>query len=124
MDYVEINELVNKVFTSVKQNGDEISFLNENESYKMKHRRECCESVYIDSIVGDLSDLENTPILVAEERTNSENPKRNCNYADESFTWTFYTLRTIKGSVDIRWYGRSNGYYSESVDIIKYTSKI
>jgi len=82
------------------------------------HEQDCCESVFIEDIVGDLDDIMNSPVLLAEE-VNSERPPIDpeTNYYDESYTWTFYKLSTIKGSITIRWLGTSNGYYSESVDI-------
>lgn len=115
---VDISELIGKVFTKVtkNENDDEITFEgNDGKIYKMYHDQDCCESVFIEDINGELDWLVGTPILQAEEVTNSENSK--CKY-DESFTWTFYNFATIKGYVTIRWYGSSNGYYSESVDIV------
>jgi len=83
----------------------------------MFHSQDCCESVTIDDICGDVQDLVGTEILVAEEVMSDDfGPKERY---DESYTWTFYKFRTIKGSVDIRWYGTSNGYYSESVSFTK-----
>ena len=90
---------------------DRIKFLGKR-SFLMDHMQDCCESVDIDDIVGDIKDLENTPILEAYESTNNEQKES----WDESGTWTFYRIRTIKGEVTIKWYGASNGYYSESVD--------
>jgi hypothetical protein len=81
---------------------------------RMYHQQDCCENVSIEDIVGDLDDLIGTPLLMVEEVSNVDEPE--IGEYNDSFTWTYYRFRTIKGSVDIRWYGSSNGYYSENVD--------
>ena len=120
---MDISELVAHTFVSVEGfvNGPEILFTNdEGRKYKMFHERDCCESVYVDDIVGDLEDLVGSPVLWAYESRSSsldeqhDDPKHP---ETESFTWTFYRMGTIKGSVAIKFYGTSNGYYSEAVDI-------
>ena len=106
---------IGKVFSSVYYDKEKetIVFIDSTDGkrYFMLHIQDCCEDVYIESIVGELKDLENTPIIGAEESSNCGNNR------DGSYTWTFYKFRTAKGYVDIRWYGTSNGYYSESVSI-------
>lgn len=84
--------------------------------YMMYHEQDCCESVSIDDIIGDIKDLIGTPIIRSSEDTNNDDPPEN---HDDSWTWTFYNIATIKGHVTIRWFGTSNGYYSESVDFIE-----
>lgn len=81
--------------------------------FRMMHDQDCCESVEVNEVIGDINDLFNSPILAYEESVSdaSDHPD-----VYDSGTWTFYHLRTVKGAVTIRWLGTSNGYYSESVD--------
>jgi hypothetical protein len=78
------------------------------------HQQDCCETVRINDIVGDLQDLVGEPLLVAEEVKGATEPDEE-HY--ESYTYTFYKFATRKGYVDVRWLGESNGYYSEGVDL-------
>lgn len=106
--------LTGRILKSVEadHHSDVITFTTvDGDVFKMHHHQDCCESVTIEDICGDLADLIDTPILVAEERTEDE---PDGDYGDIS-GWTFYELRTIKGSVTIRWHGSSNGYYSIGV---------
>ena len=81
-----------------------------------KHYRDCCESVAINDFEGDPEDLIGGIIVVADENTSDPNAKGNSEDAwDSSHTWTFYSVRTTKGDLWVRWLGCSNGYYSEAV---------
>ncbi|ATO51013.1 hypothetical protein P4V86_15370 [Brevibacillus laterosporus] len=112
---VEVNVLRGKVLTIIDDSReDELIFYTEDgKCYRMYHEQDCCETVYLEDICGDLNDLLGTPLLLAEEVSEERGP---VDEWDERYTWTFYKFATIKGSVTLRWYGTSNGYYSESVD--------
>lgn len=108
--HLEFSRIIGMIFVQIDRSEDEVLFIaRSGRQFCMSHDQDCCERVSVEEIVGDLDDLIGTPILRAEERS-QEDPD-----ADESGTWTFYEFATIKGSVTIRWYGSSNGYYSESV---------
>ncbi len=112
-DLKSFEELKYQVLKSVVNEDDErlIFTLENGDTYMLYHEQDCCESVTIEDICGDLSDLVGT-VWQAEE---SSNEGEDSTYGDHE-TWTFYKIATMKGYVTIRWYGSSNGYYSESVD--------
>lgn len=96
---------------------DKIIFTTlDGQKFGMVHDQECCEVVEIDDICGDFEDLLGEPLLIVEKISNSSDPPK---HGDDSWTWTFYKLRNRKGDVTIRWYGTSNGYYSESVSLFQ-----
>lgn len=116
-DDINFSILKGKVLKDIHQIGDDrLTFvISDTETYSLFHVQGCCENVHINDITGNLSDLIGSPILMAEEASNHMGgpiPE----YRNDSWTWTFYKLATIKGYVTIRWIGTSNGYYSESVE--------
>lgn len=112
--YKEYDELQGRTFEKVEQTEESLKFLNcsrTGKSFEFYHEQDCCEVVRIEDVSGDIKDLENSRIYMAEEvvRRSKEEDYFGCG------TWTFYKFGTSKGYVTIRWLGESNGYYSESV---------
>ena len=119
----KFEDLVGCTITSIDGltggSGHVVLTLSDGRTADMWHRQDCCESVEIEDICGDVEDLIGSPIVMAEEVESNEPPaglaRDDGGWHRESETWTFYKLATAKGYVTIRWYGTSNGYYSESV---------
>ena len=113
-----LQQMLGRVFVRVEGSvgDDELTFVRDDGvRFVFHHFQDCCESVQIEDIVGDLQDLVGEPLLLAEESSNDDGPQPS-EYS-ESYTWTFYKFATRKGYVDVRWLGESNGFYSESVDL-------
>ncbi|HDK6337024.1 hypothetical protein KD815_01505 [Klebsiella quasipneumoniae] len=95
MSVTVIDEMLFKVFGSVEKSNDgtELIFRNNgwDEIFTFFHEQDCCESVWIEDIEGDLSDLEYSPILEAEVVSNKETDD-SC----DSRTWTFSSLEQQK----------------------------
>ena len=113
----DIELLKNRTIKAIVTDHEEfiIFVLGDNEVVMMNHGQNCCETVHIEDISGDLNHLLDTPLLRAEVKSTG-NTGTSC--GDEQYT--FYTLATISGYVDLRWYGESNGCYSTSVDVSDY----
>ena len=113
-------DMLGRVCTAIigDEGSDELVFFFDLDGWKMTmyHEPDCCEAVEIEDIVGDLNALLLTPILKAEV-VESGDPPPPAGRDPDSYIWTFYKLATAKGYVDIRWFGESNGYYSEVVSV-------
>lgn len=108
--------------SGLAKDSDELFFTTAcGRQFKMYHEQDCCETVYIDDVCGDVEDLIDATIIHFEERTDEgdEDSEDKPNRYSESFTWTFYDIQTDKGCVNIKWLGESNGYYSESVRLVE-----
>ena len=121
---VSINELVGKTIVNIKgceDDSEQIIFTcSDGSIYVMYHEQDCCEDVRVEDVYGFVRDLLNSPVTMAEDISNQfDGDKHDADEVMDSYTWTWYKLATVKGYVTIRWFGSSNGYYSESVDFVE-----
>ena len=114
-NHVNVSDMLGKTFSRVVADEDTVTFQNDEVRYVLYHSQDCCESVCVEEIIGDIEDLVGWPLLIAREDHDAEGEELN----EESYTWTFYNFATFKGYVTIRFLGTSNGYYSEDVDCRK-----
>lgn len=94
---------------------EQITFtLADGRRFQLYHEQDCCETVNLEDVCGDITDLIGVPLALAECVNNVDPPDIAKRYEDCP-EWTFYKLVTNKGAVTLRWYGDSNGYYSTDV---------
>ena len=111
-----LSRILGKTVVSIagmfKESEEIIFTFSDGEFAKFYHEYDCCETVDVEDVCGCPEDLIGYHLVVAREAT----VERGDEYGEHE-TATFYEFATNKGSVTIRWLGRSNGYYSERVDI-------
>lgn len=97
------------------------------------HEQDCCENVRLITPDGDVKQLVGRCVLEVKENIvrigddvddnyiiGKDVPDFNPKYA-ESWTDTRFEFITDEGTEVIRWFGESNGYYSESIRVADIT---
>ena len=109
----DIKDMVGKKITGIYYDEEYFQIRTDDCVYAFYHEYDCCESVYLTQVDGISDKIIGSRIVVAEVVTDQKS------VAGGSVTWSFYKIGTNKGMIDFRWCGESNGYYSETVDLIK-----
>jgi hypothetical protein len=115
-----LNRMVGQTIQSVSGERYDEEFVVRTTSglvFTFLHEQDCCESVYLEEIIGDIDDLVGHTVVMAEEASNNEFVSGTSCSQSDSYTWTFYRIATERGLVVLRFYGESNGYYGESVNV-------
>ena len=119
----KLSELEGKTIKQIKglkKYSEEVRILTEcGRTYLFYHEQECCEIVTLEDFELSAPSLDGAVILSA----NEESSYNDSNEYGETSTWTFYKIGTSKGELWMRWFGRSNGYYSEAVNFIEEKTK-
>ena len=117
-ELVEIDSIKGMTMKRVEEFGDKVVFMtNDDRHFELKHVQDCCESVYLEDLCGDVNDLVGYPLVECHESSTKQ--EGSAVDGENSRTWSFYRFSTVKGTVTVRFMGESNGYYSESADLFE-----
>jgi hypothetical protein len=123
MNYANFFELKGKTITSIdgsnSDDSDTIITTSDGSIYTLTHIQDCCENVRVYGSVGNIDDVLNEEVIAAEDTNPMDNPNAPDYKYYESATWSQFRIVTNKGTFEIWWLGESNGYYSETVSVIK-----
>jgi hypothetical protein len=121
MNYANFFELKGKTITAINgvKTDDTLTTITTSDGivFTLEHEQDCCEDVRVYGTVGNIDDILNAEVTVAEDTTTMDNPNAPDYKAYESATWSQFRIGTDKGTFEIWWLGESNGYYSESVSV-------
>ena len=117
---INIEQLTGMAITAVvyKETNESLLIHLNTHVLEMLHHQDCCETVYLADVVGSFEDLIGYPLLEVSESIVDIASE------DYSSTASYYNFRTVKASVQLRWVGESNGYYSEAVDCYLYPTGV
>ena len=111
--HCDIKDMVGKKVLGIYYDEENFQILTDDCVYAFYHQQDCCESVWLTQVDGISDKLIGSRIVIAEVATDEKDTEYG------HITWSFYKIGTNKGMIDFRWQGESNGYYSESVDLVK-----
>ncbi len=111
--HCDIKDMVGKKVIGIYYDEENFQILTDDGVYAFYHEQDCCESVNLTQVDGISDKIIGSRIVIAEVVTDEKS------VAGGSVTWSFYKIGTNKGMIDFRWQGESNGYYAETVDLIK-----
>ena len=109
----DIKDMVGKKVLGIYYDEENFQILTDDGVYAFYHEQSCCEYVWLTQVDGISDKIIGSRIVIAEVVTDEKS------VAGGSITWSFYKIGTNKGMIDFRFQGESNGYYSETVDLIK-----
>ena len=117
--HCDIKDMVGKKIAGIYYDEENFQILTDDCVYAFYHEQDCCESVWLTQVDGISDKIIGSRIVIAEVVTKTGEDGVIDTDEYDSITWSFYKIGTNKGMIDFRWQGESNGYYSETVDLIK-----